>query len=452
MYLNELAGGSSMIEVLLLILISLVACLVVILLVRNPYRPIRENREKLAEIETALLTVKALQERMEQAFREEFKQNRDEVRNWSGQFREELSGSIRSFNETILQQLKTMADIQKDQLEVFSRQLLNITQSNEQRLDRMRETVEERLKSLQEENTKKLDQMRELVDKELHATLEKRLGESFRLVSERLEQVHKGLGEMQVLASSVGDLKKVLSNVKTKGILGEIQLGALLEQILTAEQYVKNIATKRGSNDRVEFAIKLPGKDDGGRYIYLPIDAKFPEADYQRLIDAYEGGDHSTIEEAAKQLEIKIKNSAKDIKEKYLDPPHTTDFAIMFLPVEGLYAEVLRRPGLFEVLQRNYNVTVTGPTTLSAFLNSLQMGFRTLAIEKRSSEIWELLGAVKTEFTKFGDLLDKTHKKLLEASNTIEDAAKRSRSIERRLRSVQQISYDKASELLRLDE
>ncbi len=441
-----------MIEILLLILIFLVAFLVIILLVRNPYSLIRESREKLAEIEAAILTVKTLQERMEQASREDFKQNRDEIRNWSGQFREELVSSMRSFNETILQQLKTMADIQKDQLEIFSGQLFNLTQSNEQRLDNMRETVEERLRGLQEENTKKLTEMRELVDKELHATLEKRLGESFKLVSDRLEQVHKGLGEMQVLASSVGDLKKVLSNVKTKGILGEIQLGAILEQILTTDQYVKNFQTKKGSNERVEFAIKLPGKDDSGRYVYLPIDAKFHEADYLRLLEAYEKGDHETIEEAAKQLEQKIKSSAKEIKEKYLDPPNTTDFAIMFLPVEGLYAEVLRRPGLFEAVQREYKVTITGPTTLSAFLNSLQMGFRTLAIEKRSSEIWELLGAVKTEFTKFGDLLDKTHKKILEASNTIEDAAKKSRSIERRLRGVQQISNDKASELLRLDE
>ncbi|MCX7793308.1 MAG: DNA recombination protein RmuC [Thermodesulfovibrionales bacterium] len=234
-------------------------------------------------------------------------------------------------------------------------------------------------------------------------------------------------------------------------ILGEIQLGAILEQILTPEQYVKNFSPKKNS-DRVEFAIKLPAKDDKGGFVYLPIDAKFHEADYQRLIDAYETGDHGIIEEAAKQLEMKIKNSAKDIKEKYLNPPLTTDFAIMFLPVEGLYAEVLRRPKLFETLQNEYRVTVTGPTTLAAFLNSLQMGFRTLAIEKRSSEIWELLGAVKTEFGKFGELLEKTHKKLLEASNTIEDAARRSRSIERRLRSVQQIPHERAAEILSLGE
>lgn len=439
-----------MIEILLIVLIGLVGLLIVILLIKNPLSSLNSISDRLLQIESALQTSKALQDRMEQAFREEFKQNREETRNWSGQFREELSGSIRSLNETILQQLKTMADIQKNQLEIFSRQLLDLTQSNEQRLERMRETVEERLKNLQEENVKKLDQMREIVDKELHATLEKRLGESFRLVSERLEQVHKGLGEMQALASSVGDLKKVLSNVKTRGILGEIQLGALLEQLLTPEQYAKNIPTKRGSSERVEFAIKLPGKDDSGRYVYLPIDAKFHEADYHRLIEAYEIGDHNLIEESAKQLEQKIKQSAREINEKYLDPPHTTDFAIMFLPVEGLYAEVLRRPGLFETIQREYKVTIAGPTTLSAFLNSLQMGFRTLAIEKRSSEIWELLGAVKTEFGRFGEILDKTHKKLLEASHTIEDAAKKTRTIERKLRTVQQISYERASELLEL--
>lgn len=430
-----------MIEILLFVLIGLVSILIILILLKNPYSISKSNSERLIQLEGHLVSSKSLQERMELSFKEEMRHNR-----------EEISASFRSLSENLLNQLKTIADIQKDQLSIFSQQLMNLTQSNEQRLEALRETVEQRLRSLQEENAKKLDQMREIVDKELHATLEKRLGESFKLVSERLEQVHRGLGEMQALASSVGDLKKVLSNVKTKGILGEIQLGALLEQILTPEQYVKNVATRRGSSERVEFAIKLPGKDDSGRYVYLPIDAKFHEVDYQRLLDAYEKGDPVLIEEASRQLEQKIKSSAKDIKEKYLDPPYTTDFAIMFLPVEGLYAEVLRRPGLFETLQREYKVTITGPTTLSAFLNSLQMGFRTLAIERRSSEIWTLLGAVKTEFAKFGDLLDKTHKKLLEASNTIEDAARRSRTIERRLRTVQQIPEDKATELLRLDE
>lgn len=428
-----------MTEALLIILSGLIGFLILLILIKNPFELIKTNSEKLSQIENAVIGLKTLQERMDIQLREEMKQNREEMRSWSGQFREEIS-----------RELRTMSEIQKGQLELFGGQLSNLTQSNEQRLERLRETVEERLRHIQEENTKKLDQMRELVDKELHATLEKRLGESFRLVSERLEQVHKGLGEMQALASSVGDLKKVLSNVKTKGIIGEIQLGALLEQVLTPEQYVRNFITKKGSNERVEFAIKLPGKDNSGGYVYLPIDAKFHEADYARLINAYEAGDHLIIEEAAKQLEQKIKNSAKDIKEKYLDPPNTTDFGIMFLPVEGLYAEVLRRPGLFETLQREYKVIVTGPTTLAAFLNSLQMGFRTLAIEKRSAEIWELLGAVKMEFSKFGDLLDRTHKKLLEASNTIEDAAKKTRSIERKLRNVQQIPQDRAAELLSL--
>lgn len=429
-----------MIEILLIILTGLVGLLIFLILIKNPFELIKTNSEKLSQLENAMISLKTLQDRLEIQMKEEMRQNRDEMRNWSGQFREEVS-----------RELRTMAELQKGQLELFSGQLSNLTQSNEQRLERLRETVEERLRLLQEENTRKLDQMRELVDKELHATLEKRLGESFKLVSERLEQVHKGLGEMQALASSVGDLKKVLSNVKTRGILGEIQLGAILEQILTPEQYVKNFAPKKNS-DRVEFAIKLPAKDDSGGYVYLPIDAKFHEADYQRLIDAYETGDHTMIEEAAKQLEIKIKNSARDIKDKYLNPPLTTDFAIMFLPVEGLYAEVLRRPKLFETLQNEYRVTVTGPTTLAAFLNSLQMGFRTLAIEKRSSEIWELLGAVKTEFGKFGDLLEKTHKKLLEASNTIEDAARKTRSIQQKLKNVQQIPMERAQELLSLDD
>lgn len=429
-----------MIEILLIILTGLVGLLIFLILIKNPFELIKTNSEKLSQLENAMISLKTLQDRLEIQMKEEMRQNRDEMRNWSGQFREEVS-----------RELRTMAELQKGQLELFSGQLSNLTQSNEQRLERLRETVEERLRLLQEENTRKLDQMRELVDKELHATLEKRLGESFKLVSERLEQVHKGLGEMQALASSVGDLKKVLSNVKTRGILGEIQLGAILEQILTPEQYVKNFSPKKNS-DRVEFAIKLPAKDDSGGYVYLPIDAKFHEADYQRLIDAYETGDHTMIEEAAKQLEIKIKNSARDIKDKYLNPPLTTDFAIMFLPVEGLYAEVLRRPKLFETLQNEYRVTVTGPTTLAAFLNSLQMGFRTLAIEKRSSEIWELLGAVKTEFGKFGDLLEKTHKKLLEASNTIEDAARKTRSIQQKLKNVQQIPVERAQELLSLDD
>ncbi len=267
-------------------------------------------------------------------------------------------------------------------------------------------------------------------------------------MSERLELVHKGLGEMQTLASGVGDLKKVLTNVKTRGTWGEIQLGNLLEQILSPEQYAKNVATKLGSNDRVEFAIKLPGKERSGEVVWLPLDAKFPQEDYQRLVEAAEQGNPQLVEEVGRMLETRIKNEARTIKEKYLDPPRTTDFAIMFLPTEGLYAEVIRRVGLTDVLQREYRVTVAGPTTLAAILNSLQLGFRTLAIEKRSSQVWSLLGAVKTEFGRFGEILDKTQKKLQEASNTIETASRRSRAIEQKLKDVQQLPATDATRLL----
>ena len=363
--------------------------------------------------------------------------------------REELGRSIKTFNSMISSQMSETSKLQRSQLDIFSKQLEALTQSNEQRLDKMRETVENRLKHLQEDNSSKLDQMRATVDEKLNATLEQRLGESFRLVSERLEMVHKGLGEMQSLASGVGDLKRVLTNVKTRGTWGEIQLGNILDQILTQDQYSKNVATKRNSNDRVEFAVKLPGKDDkDGDVVWLPIDAKFPQEDYQRLMDAQEQANPVLAEEASKALEQRIKLSAKDIRDKYIDPPSTTDFGIMFLPTEGLYAEVLRRPGLCDFIQRKYRIVVAGPTTLTALLNSLQMGFRTLAIEKRSSEVWNLLGAVKTEFIKFGEILDKTQKKLQEASNTIENAARKSRNISRKLKDVQELSLDEAQTLL----
>jgi DNA recombination protein RmuC len=307
-----------------------------------------------------------------------------------------------------------------------------MTRLNEEKMEFMRKTMATQLRAMQADNTKKLEQMRATVDEKLQSTLEKRLGESFRQVSERLEQVYKGLGEMRSLATGVGDLKKVLTNVKTRGTWGEIRLSHILEQILTPDQYE--------SNDRVEFAIKLPGQDtDRDKIIWLPIDAKFPQEDYQRLLDAQEAADKEQAEKSVKNLEARIKAEARHIKEKYLDPPNTTDFGIMFLPVEGLYAEVLRRPGLCDTLQREYRIVITGPTTLAALLNSLQMGFRTLAIEKRSSEVWELLGAVKTQFSKFGDVLAKTKKKLQEASNTIDKAEVRTRAIERKLSKVQEI-------------
>jgi DNA recombination protein RmuC len=310
---------------------------------------------------------------------------------------------------------------------------------NENRLERIRETVDTKMQLLQKDNSEKLEKMRMTVDEKLQSTLEKRLGESFKLVSDRLEQVHKGLGEMQTLASGVGDLKRVLTNVKTRGTWGEVQLANLLEQILTIEQYDKNVATKNGSADRVEFAIKLPGKDDRVKQIWMPIDAKFPIEDYQRLITAQENGSVEDVETLTKALENRIKSEAKDIFTKYIDPPYTTDFALLYLPIEGLYAEVTQRRGLAESLQRQYRVIVCGPNTIAALLNSLQMGFRSLAIEKRSSEVWSVLGAIKTEFGKFGDLLEKTHDKLKQASNTIEDATRKSRTIERKLGRVQEL-------------
>jgi DNA recombination protein RmuC len=425
--------GENMVEPLLILIAVVLAAiliLAVILLKRTP-------SDSSSLIQAYFAIFEKNQENMERSIREESSKNRQESAYLAKQNREEMSGTFKLFGDSLLGRMTETSTLQKNQLEVFSGQLLSLTQSNEQRLNQMRETVESRLRSLQEENSARLEQMRLIVDEKLHSTLEKRLGESFKLVSDRLEMVHKGLGEMQLLASSVGDLKKVLTNIKTRGTWGEIQLGALLEQVLTRDQYEQNVSTKKGSNERVEYAIRLPGRDEGDGIVWLPIDAKFPQEDYQRLIDAQEQANPDLAAEAGRQLENRIKLEAKTIREKYIDPPHTTDFAVLFLPTEGLYAEIVRNTGLCEFLQREFRVVIAGPTTLAALLNSLQMGFRTLAIERRSSEVWALLGAVKTEFGRFGDLLDKTQKKLLEASGTIESAAKKSRTIERKLRDVQ---------------
>jgi DNA recombination protein RmuC len=311
----------------------------------------------------------------------------------------------------------------------------------------VRTTLEARLQSLQQGNEAKLEQMRATVEEKLQSTLEARLGESFKLVSERLEQVHRGLGEMQALATGVGDLKRVLTNVKTRGTFGEVQLAALLEQVLTPEQYATNIATRPGSNDRVEFAIRLPGREDGTP-VWLPIDAKFPSEDYERLLAANDAVDAAAIEAAGRALEARIRTEAKTLREKYVEPPHTTDFGILFLPTEGLFAEVLRRPGLSEALNRDLRVVIAGPTTLFAMLNSLQMGFRTLALEQRSAEVWQVLGAVKTEFGKFGDVLATLKKQLATASNTIEQAETRTRQMDRRLKSVEALPAEQAARLL----
>jgi len=379
-------------------------------------------------------------ERVERELREEMGRGRLEAAAAARGDREEQSQSLDRLAKTLSGQVGQLGTLQGQQLEVFSQQLSRLTQSNEQRFDQLRQSVEARLGAIQADNANKLEEMRKTVDEKLHATLEQRLGDSFKLVSERLELVHKGLGEMQTLAAGVGDLKKVLTNVKTRGTWGEVQLEALLDQVLTAEQYDKNVATRPGSGERVEFAIRLPGQGDGAsdsRPVWLPIDAKFPVEDYQRLVEAQDRADPLAVEVAAKALEMRLRDEAKKIRDKYVEPPHTTDFAILYLPTEGLYAEALRRPGLAEALQRDCRVSLAGPTTLAALLNSLQMGFRTLAIEKRSSEVWAVLGAVKTEFGKFGEALESTRKKLEQATKSIESAGVRTRQIERKLKGVE---------------
>ena len=333
--------------------------------------------------------------------------------------REELTRSLSAFAQNVTTQLASGTGVQNQQFEA------------------LRGAVEQRLDRMQKDNADKLEQMRKTVDDKLHETLDKRLSESFKTVSERLEQVHKGLGEMQVLAAGVGDLKKVLSNVKNRGVLGEVQLAALLEQVLAQEQYATNVATRPGSRERVEFAIKLPGAGGEGSVVWLPIDAKFPLEDYERLQQAQDAADPLAVEVAAKALEARIKLEAKSIVEKYVEPPATTDFALLYLPLEGLFAEVLRRPGLLDTLQREFRVTLCGPTTLTALLNSLQMGFRTLAIEKRSSEVWMVLGSVKTEFGRFAEVLANTKRQLQTVANSIDQAEVRTRQIERKLRDVE---------------
>lgn len=386
-------------------------------------------------------------ERLERNLKDEIGQGRGEMGFHARVQREELSGVVNKFTDSVLARMSESREAQLAQLGVFSKQLQTLTQMNEQKLENIRVSVERQLQLVREDNNNKLEEMRKTVDEKLNDTLERRLGESFKLVSERLELVHKGLGEMQNLATGVGDLKRVLTNVKTRGVWGEIQLENLLEQILTVDQYSKNVATKPGSAERVEFAIKLPGRDEEGTVVWLPIDAKFPQEDYQKLLEAQEQANTLLAEEAGKALESRIKIEARNISQKYISVPHTTEFAILFLPIEGLYAEVLRRPGLCDNLMRNYRVIVTGPTTLAALLNSLQMGFRTLAIEKRSSEVWALLGAVKNEFSKFSDLLDKTHKKLQEASNSIDTAARKTRTIERKLKNVQVLPSEEGKQI-----
>ncbi|MET0392877.1 MAG: DNA recombination protein RmuC [Chitinophagaceae bacterium] len=365
------------------------------------------------------------------------KDNRKETRDALEVFKHDLSKSVNDFNTIQKDNFLTLLGRQDDQ-----------NRTTTDKLEKMRELIERKIADLQSGNEKKLDEMRATVDEKLQKTLETRLGESFRLVSERLEAVHKGLGDMQQLATGVGDLKRVLSNVKTRGVLGEYQLENILEQMLTPDQYAKNVKTRQGSAALVEFAVKLPGRDAAEKTVWLPIDSKFPKEDFEHLMEAYDQAVPELIEEHRRSFVKGIRKCAADIGGKYIDPPNTTDFAILFLPFESLYAEVLRTPGLFESIQRENRIIITGPTTLSALLNSLQMGFRTLAIEKRSSEVWQLLSVVKTEFSTFGGILDKTQKKLQEASNVIESASVRSRAIERKLKSVQELPKEEGVQWL----
>jgi DNA recombination protein RmuC len=473
----------------------------------------KSSQSELPLIVDRLNAFEKVQERIEQAVRLEVAQGRDEIGRMSREQRQELAEAFKTFGDSVVQRMMDIANMQKGQLDAFSSQLASfakasgerldavraesatgakqlreevvvtlkgiaegttktmgelaslqkaqletmsgtiakLSESNEKKLEAVRVTVEGKLQSIQTDNAKQIDQMRQTVDEKLQGTLEKRLGESFKQVSERLELVHKGLGEMQTLATGVGDLKKVLTNVKTRGTWGEVQLGALLEQVLNPDQFGTNVATKDGG-ERVEFAIKLPGQGvDKDEVLWLPIDAKFPVEDYQRLIEAQERGDIDGVEAAGKQLEARVKACAIDICEKYLNPPKTTDFAVLFLPIEGLFAEVIRRAGLADTIQRECRVVIAGPTTLWSILNSLQMGFRTLAIQKRSSEVWNLLGAVKTEWTKYADVLDVVQNKLHQASDTLEKAKVRSRAVGRKLKDVQELPTGEATALLPME-
>lgn len=386
---------------------------------------------------------------IDKTVREEFRLSREHSSKEARSLREEVAKAQKASGETITTTIGQMQKAQQAGLDAVEKRVNVLVVSNEARLDKLRETIDEKMKVLQASNEKKLDQMRQTVDEKLQSTLEKRLGESFKQVSERLEAVQRGLGEMKTLASDVGDLQRVLTNVKTRGTWGEVQLGALLEQILTADQFQKDVQTRHDSRETVEYAIKLPGPDDNpDAPVWLPIDSKFPLEDYQRLIEASESADADAVNQNQAALLRAIKKSAKDISTKYLDPPHTTDFGIMFLPTEGLYSEIARQPGLLEQLQHDFRIVVAGPSNISAFLNALRMGFRTLAIEQRSSEVWGILAAVKTEFGKFGDVLGKVKRQLDTAALTIEQTTVRTRAMERKLREVEELPSDASSELL----
>lgn len=425
-------------------MIEILLVIVIILLIVNIYISIKPQGVDMGpvqrDMEQKLISV-------EKALREEFTVNREESRKNEQSNRTEIGSSIEKLSATILSNMIELSNLQKNQFDTYSRTMERTLDAFNYNLrssiDDLTKLQNEKFVELTKSTEENLEKMRVTVDEKLQSTLERRISESFKVVSERLEQVHKGLGEMQSLAAGVGDLKKVLSNTKTRGVLGEVQLERILEQFLSPEQYEKNVITKKGSRETVEFAIKLPGKDYDNKTVYLPLDAKFPLEVYNKLLDAYDLQNQAQIDAASKNLERFIKKSAKDIRDKYIDPPNTTDFGLMFLPTEGIYAEVLKNQSLVEFVQREYNINITGPTTLVALLNSLQMGFRSLAIEKHSSEVWKILGAVKTEFSKFETVLNSAQNKLNQASSEIDKlVGTRTRQINRKLKNVDKLSFD----------
>ena len=425
-------------------MIEILLVIVIILLIVNIYISIKPQGVDMGpvqrDMEQKLISV-------EKALREEFTVNREESRKNEQSNRIEIGSSIEKLSATILSNMIELSNLQKNQFDTYSRTMERTLDAFNYNLrssiDDLTKLQNEKFVELTKSTEENLEKMRVTVDEKLQSTLERRLSESFKVVSERLEQVHKGLGEMQSLAAGVGDLKKVLSNTKTRGVLGEVQLERILEQFLSPEQYEKNVITKKGSRETVEFAIKLPGKDYDNKTVYVTLDAKFPLEVYNKLLDAYDLQNQAQIDVASKNLESFIKKSAKDIRDKYIDPPNTTDFGLMFLPTEGIYAEVLKNQSLVEFVQREYKINITGPTTLVALLNSLQMGFRSLAIEKHSSEVWKILGAVKTEFSKFETVLNSAQNKLNQASSEIDKlVGTRTRQINRKLKNVDKLSFD----------
>ena len=433
-------------HILLLLLLFMGAYSIWFLNKKSSQQQSGENVDKLIKLDADI-------SRMDPLIREEFGRNREENQRALRESREEQQTALMNFERRLSDSVRELNEVQRQKFEDLVSKQEHIRKNADEKLSEIRNTMESKLKSLQEDNTKQLEEMRKTVDEKLQEGLEQRFNQSFKLISERLEQVHKGLGEMQGLANGVGDLKRVLSNVKTRGIVGEIQLRNLLEEFLTREQFEENVIVKSGSQERVEFAVKLPSKHQDGDDILVPIDSKFPIEVYERLLDAYSAIGtipQKDLDAARKAFVDVVKENAKTISSKYINPPVTTDFAVMFVPTEGLYAEILHQPGLSDMLRKDFQIIIVGPTNLVAYLSSLQMGFRTLAIEKRSSEVWQLLGAVKNEFGKFGTVLEATKRKLELAASDIDKAGVRTRAIERKLRDVQELPAGQSRELLQL--